>query len=351
MIKRLRTTFKLFAYLFVAACVAGTALQPLSAQVVIPEGSTINSAVFWIYETSINNRPVTVHRITTEWAETVVTYNSFAESYAGAIEGGFTADAIGWKTVDITSLVQAWALGPLAGGYANYGIALVELVESGSNLSAAYRSSEYVFDPALRPKLVLTYTPPGGSPTTVTIQRPGSTAELVLDTYVSAIAPDTNYGTSPELATRHYGGLKKFSLVRFVFSFTPPSCPGTGTPGYWMNHPDDWPEDSIQIGDVTYDKYDAIALMQAAGAGDKTYTMFAALVAAKLNALLGCATVCPGGPDISATILAADAWMYLYPVGSGVAAGGPSSPWRTGEPLYFLLDQYNNGLLCVPHRD
>jgi hypothetical protein len=30
---------------------------------------------------------------------------------------------------------------------------------------------------------------------------------------------------------------------------------------------------------------------------------------------------------------------------------GPTSPWRTGEPLYWLLDQYNNGLLCVPHRD
>jgi hypothetical protein len=74
-------------------------------------------------------------------------------------------------------------------------------------------------------------------------------------------------------------------------------------------------------------------------------------VAAKLNAGIGCPTVCPGGVDVGATIAAADAWMWLHPVGSGVSAGGPTSPWRQGEPLYILLDQYNNGLLCVPHRD
>jgi hypothetical protein len=34
-----------------------------------------------------------------------------------------------------------------------------------------------------------------------------------------------------------------------------------------------------------------------------------------------------------------------------VKAGGATSPWRTGEPLYLKLDAYNNGLLCAPHRD
>ena len=31
----------------------------------------------------------------------------------------------------------------------------------------------------------------------------------------------------------------------------PPCSPGTGTPGYWMNHPDAWPVEGIVIGGVT----------------------------------------------------------------------------------------------------
>ncbi|MEW6073805.1 MAG: hypothetical protein AB1726_14595 [Planctomycetota bacterium] len=74
--------------------------------------------------------------------------------------------------------------------------------------------------------------------------------------------------------------------------------------------------------------------------------MVRALVAAKLNVLIGNESDC-----IDATIAAADAWMALYPVGSGVSAGGANSPWRVGGPLYEELDDYNNGYLCAPHRD
>jgi len=122
-------------------------------------------------------------------------------------------------------------------------------------------------------------------------------------------------------------------------------CPGTGTPGYWKNHPEAWPVSSITIGGVTYSKEDAIEIMQTAGNGDKTYTMFKALVAAKLNVLLGCNSSC-----ISSTITLADSWMATYgPVGSNVR--GDSTAWKSGEPLYYKLDKYNNGLLCAPHRD
>jgi len=122
-------------------------------------------------------------------------------------------------------------------------------------------------------------------------------------------------------------------------------CPGTGTPGYWKNHPEAWPVNSITIGGVTYSKKDAIEFMQNSGSGDKTYTMFKALVAAKLNVLLGCDSSC-----ISSTITLADSWMASYgPVGSDVR--GSSDAWSSGEPLYYKLDRYNNGLLCAPHRD
>ena len=339
---------------FLAVGLIGLTAIPATAQVTIPQGSTINSAYFHVYVTVVDNRPVTIHRITADWGETTATYNNFANSFAAGAEGGFVADALGWKTVDVTSLVQAWVLGPAAGGYANYGIAMAELQENGAYGWATYWSSDWgtiYGDPTLRPKLVITYTPPGGSPVMLTLQRPGVAAEQVVDTYINPIHPDMNFGTEVDLVTAYYEGSMKYSLVRFIFTVTPNTCPGTGTPGYWMNHPEAWPEDSIFIGGTRYDKYVAIELMRMPVANDKTYTMFAALVAAKLNAALGCATVCPGGVNVAATITAADAWLYQYPVGSEVAAGGKTSPWRIGEPLYLLLDAYNNGLLCVPHRD
>ncbi|MCK4731440.1 MAG: hypothetical protein KAT65_03185 [Methanophagales archaeon] len=129
------------------------------------------------------------------------------------------------------------------------------------------------------------------------------------------------------------------------FTNTQEGIPGTGTPGYWKNHPGAWPVDNITIGGVNYTKDDAIANMSTPDKKDKTYTMFRALVAAKLNVLIGNDDSC-----IKDTIAAADEWMTEYPVGSGVKAGGKNSPWREGEPLYLELDKYNNGLLCAPSR-
>jgi hypothetical protein len=124
----------------------------------------------------------------------------------------------------------------------------------------------------------------------------------------------------------------------------PPSGPGTGTPGYWMNHPDAWPVENITIGGITYTKDDAIAYMKAPVKKDKTFTMFPALVSAILNVEIGNESAC-----IADTIAAADAWMAANPIGSCVK--GSSSAWKAGEPLYWMLDDYNNGLLCAPHRD
>jgi hypothetical protein len=124
-----------------------------------------------------------------------------------------------------------------------------------------------------------------------------------------------------------------------------PSGPGTGTPGYWKNHPNAWPVQVIRIGGINYTKAQAISIIKM-GDGDKSLTLFRALVCAKLNVLIGNDSSC-----IASTIVDADLWMSMYPPKSRVKAGGATSPWRTGEPLYLKLDAYNNGLLCAPHRD
>ena len=130
------------------------------------------------------------------------------------------------------------------------------------------------------------------------------------------------------------------------FGFFTPSVqqPGTGTPGYWKNHPEAWPVSTITVGGVTYTKAEAIAWLKKVGK-DKTTTMFSSLVPAMLNVLIG-----NDGSCVSSTIIAANAWMAAYgPVGSNVAAS--SDAWTVGEPMHRQMDDYNNGLLCAPHRD
>jgi hypothetical protein len=130
---------------------------------------------------------------------------------------------------------------------------------------------------------------------------------------------------------------------------------GTGTPGYWKNHPEAWPAEGIVVGGVTYLNqqtavapnktiWDAIKLMGKVG-GDKTVSMFAALISAKLNATLANNTAC-----IVDTIKKADDWMKVHPVGSGVKASSPAWSVEGADAWHTLLDDYNNGKLCAPHR-
>jgi hypothetical protein len=139
------------------------------------------------------------------------------------------------------------------------------------------------------------------------------------------------------------------TITNIDFGFIADSQVGTGTPGYWMNHPEAWHPDvianGIVVGGVTYMQAQALAALKAPINKDKTYTMFASLVAAKLNVLNGTNAAC-----ISDTIEDADEWMATYgPVGRGVHAS--SYAWRKGEPLHRQMDNYNNGMLCAPHRD
>jgi hypothetical protein len=138
-----------------------------------------------------------------------------------------------------------------------------------------------------------------------------------------------------------------FTTPHFDFGFVPGTVrqPGTGTPGYWKNHPEAWPSSfgTFVVGGETYTKAEAIAWLGRVGK-DKTTTMFSSLVPAMLNVAIGNDSSC-----VSTTIAAADDWMATHgPVGSNVAASSPA--WAEGEPLHKFLDSYNNGRECAPHR-
>ena len=122
--------------------------------------------------------------------------------------------------------------------------------------------------------------------------------------------------------------------------------PGTGTPGYWhkVDRWDHWGIDGVAIGGVWYTADEAVEIINMPVKGDKTLTMFPALVAAKLNVAIGNPSGC-----INWRIDKADEWMAAHPPESGVKAN--SDAWDVGERHYLRLDAYNNGYLCAPPRD
>jgi hypothetical protein len=130
--------------------------------------------------------------------------------------------------------------------------------------------------------------------------------------------------------------------VDFGFVTSAAPNPGTGTPGYWKNHPEAWPVSSIVVGGRTYTKAQAIGWLGSVSK-DKTTTIFASYVSAWLNTHIGNDATC-----VSAAMTAADAWLALHPVGSIVAAS--STAWQGIEWAHQTMDAYNNGQLCAPHR-
>lgn len=115
------------------------------------------------------------------------------------------------------------------------------------------------------------------------------------------------------------------------------------SPGYWKNHPDAWPVSGVKIGGDWYPKSEAIEYMKQQPKGDKWYTMFRALVAAKLNRYSGC--ICC---EARYCIDAANDWMKRVEWGPyyGVVPAN-SKAWQCdGEELYLCLDEFNNGRLC-----
>ncbi len=105
----------------------------------IADTATVDSALLSLYRTdSDGNRTVNVHRITTSWTESGVTWNNFGSGYDPAILGSFQAGGSGWKTVDVADLVQGW----VDSTYVNYGL-LLDDPTTVADENEVYHSSEY----------------------------------------------------------------------------------------------------------------------------------------------------------------------------------------------------------------
>ena len=120
------------------------------------------------------------------------------------------------------------------------------------------------------------------------------------------------------------------------------TAPGTATLGYWKNHPSDWPAncDLALPGSTTNPGVFAMNVLEAPVKGDKTVALGKQLIAAKLNVCAGNESAC-----VTQTITDAMEWLNLY---------GPvfnkQTSWHGGDIHQEVLDDYNNGKLCAPHR-
>lgn len=118
---------------------------------------------------------------------------------------------------------------------------------------------------------------------------------------------------------------------------TPAVCPET--PGYWKNHPEAWPVNSLAIGGRTYDKADLLLILKdryptgRVSSSDASVKLAKFLVATKLSLLAGSA---PG--EILSTVQAADAFLAKYAIGSN-----PKKPAKAqAEMLASEMDAYLN---------
>ena len=118
---------------------------------------------------------------------------------------------------------------------------------------------------------------------------------------------------------------------------------GTGTPGYWKNHPDAWPVDSIWIGGTEYTKAQAIDIMDGPVKGNKWITQFKAYVAAYLNVQIGnCMPMCDTYYGV-VNLGTVHTWLDNNQ-GTRVKANSDEWQYSHGEAQYWCLDDYNNGL-------
>jgi len=181
----------------------------------IPYGSTIDSAVFYIDVTTALNEQVTLHRVTADWQEMVVTWNNFVGNFNGTSEGSFTPSATGWYETEVTSLVSSW----VDSTYPNYGILLKE--ESPGQIQI-FSSRESGMSSYLKVWWSLNGT-----------YGYDSTAAFS-DTYIQSDSGDVNFGSSMELITGWQDTVETQSLVGFEIEMVYTGC--TRSKGYWKTH-------------------------------------------------------------------------------------------------------------------
>ncbi len=128
----------------------------------LPTEAEIKSASLQLYQwrTDSSANRVRFYRVTEQWNESDPGHTD----YPHAVDFGMAYTSIptsDWLIVDVTEITQNW----FAGLYPNYGLKLLaERSADDTNYVKEFWSSDYLDDPSLRPKLVITYEMPDPTP-------------------------------------------------------------------------------------------------------------------------------------------------------------------------------------------
>ncbi|MEM0344265.1 MAG: DNRLRE domain-containing protein, partial [Thermoplasmata archaeon] len=133
----------------------------------LPPGARIVNATLLLYEKQAKVPPLhyTIHALTHNWTETGVTWRTYdlaSSGYWRTVGGDFSAEffaegvidnTLGWKSFDLTRLVDLWVRGKIP----NYGFIIVPSIETIDN-AKTFSSSDITNKPEQRPRIVLNYT-------------------------------------------------------------------------------------------------------------------------------------------------------------------------------------------------
>jgi len=112
------------------------------------------------------------------------------------------------------------------------------------------------------------------------------------------------------------------------------------TQGYWKNHPDAWPLDTLTLGTVTYSKDQLLLILRRPVRGNGLVALAHQLIAAKLNVALNEQAGFTIPDSVQDLIRSADSLigqLVVPPVGTGWL-----HPSVTSE-LVMALDEFNEG--------
>ena len=115
----------------------------------------------------------------------------------------------------------------------------------------------------------------------------------------------------------------------------------TYTIGYWKNHEENWPVNSLTLGTVNYTKAQLLQILGQPVQGNGLVSLCHQLIGTKLNLANGA-----DGTSIAATIAAADAQIgsrVCPPIGAGSLPPGQTSSKTQA------LDDFNNGITGPGH--
>jgi hypothetical protein len=300
----------------------------------------VHSATLQLWVVATNDAPVMVHRITDDWEELTVTFNSFGGAFDPTVINTFPVASLGYATVDVTDLVDAW----VRGVHPNFGLLLDQ--DPDGTPWAKYYSREMSHS---RPTLEVCYETLEDGIQCVSV-------EAIADTYIWELHPDANRGGDIYLYTGWTAPseLEKQSLIRFDLPEVPNGDGCSLTPGYWMTHSEYGPAPYDATWAELPDGADTpfflsgksyLQVLHTPPAGGHAYYILAfQYIAAELNRF--------AGADLAAVQAAFDGATAIFETYTPDQVKNFSKAQRAQLIEWAdLLDDYNNGLIGPGHCD